>query len=74
MAWLAAATSNEDLCEQLAENGILTNDTIRRAFTLTDRGDFVQAQYRLVVLSHTNEMDAHYLMRRLKMLQKPSIL
>jgi hypothetical protein len=46
MAWLAAATNNDDLVEQLVENGILTNEPLRRAFALTDRGDFVQANFR----------------------------
>jgi hypothetical protein len=42
MAWLSVGTSNQDLCDQLVDNGVLSvGSLIFEAFKYTDRGDFV---------------------------------
>jgi protein-L-isoaspartate O-methyltransferase len=46
MAWLSVGTSNEELCEKLVENGVIRSQEILRAFSCTDRGDFVQPEFR----------------------------
>ena len=52
MAWMSAGTSNDDLIDQLVENGVIggadsdeaLDAGIERAFRCTDRGDFVDSR------------------------------
>eukprot|EP01035_Chromulina_nebulosa_P022864 gene22864-29613_t len=46
MAWLSIGQTNEELCNKLQENNVITSSVIINAFKLTDRGDFVQQKYR----------------------------
>jgi hypothetical protein len=46
MAWLSAGNSNDDLVQQMIDNGVINSPQIQRAFFCTDRGDFVQPDQR----------------------------
>ena len=47
MAWISAGSSNEELVEQLIDNGVIRSKSkIENAFKYTDRGDFVPREFR----------------------------
>ena len=47
MAWLSRGANNSELCEELVNNGVLSEPQIIQAFMFTDRGDFVPSDLRL---------------------------
>eukprot|EP00596_Hydrurales_sp_CCMP1899_P001960 CAMPEP_0119038168 /NCGR_PEP_ID=MMETSP1177-20130426/6891_1 /TAXON_ID=2985 /ORGANISM="Ochromonas sp, Strain CCMP1899" /LENGTH=488 /DNA_ID=CAMNT_0007000351 /DNA_START=323 /DNA_END=1789 /DNA_ORIENTATION=- len=47
MAWLSVGSTNDDLCNQLKQHGVLQTGAIFAAFRHTDRGDFVQQNKRV---------------------------
>jgi hypothetical protein len=46
MAWLSVGTTNEELVEQLVENKVIRSPHLLAAFKYTDRGDFIQPEFR----------------------------
>jgi protein-L-isoaspartate O-methyltransferase len=44
-------TSNDDLCQKLHDNGVISDPEVLKAFRITDRGDFVQQNQRSVASS-----------------------
>lgn len=46
MAWISAGNSNDELVEQLVENGVIKSSKLQLAFKYTDRGDFVPKEFR----------------------------
>ena len=46
MAYLSQGANNEDLVDKLIFNGVLKDESLIKAFRLTDRGDFVHQDQR----------------------------